>query len=354
MNRTERALHEQAHALWATVWCFVFGVVTGIILLWGDPRPFTGEGPVLLPVALVAAFVTAVAFLVSTFYYRRDETRPMPHWQSTVSNISAISVTIAMGGVAGLGVLLMGQVLTTGLQGLEFGQFSGGLFTGVVAAFGGRLAFQAGVQLSTRDIANLLVVFLVIATVFAMLTGTDPAWWQRNFSQLGVGAGAWALNGTVIIAGLLVATIGLYIGRDLHRLLDDDALRRIAFVVIVWVAAGCALAAVGGIPTDELPVAHTIAAFTTLVLFVPAAALTTTALTPPPAVLRAVTVMVVLLIVICTALTLFLPGLSFTALESSVVGLVLLWLTTVIRVLNILVPNVSKTSQRNRLWQTRR
>ncbi|HIW45928.1 MAG TPA: DUF998 domain-containing protein [Candidatus Yaniella excrementigallinarum] len=347
-------MREQAHALWATVCCFILGTIAGIILLWGDTRPFTGGGSVLLPAALIAASITAAAFLISTLFYRRGETRPMPRWQAAVSNISAISVTIAMGGVAGLGVLLTGQVLTTGLQGLEFGQLGGGLFTGVAAAFGGRLAFQAGVQLSTRDIANLLVSFLVIGTVFTMLTGTDPDWWERNFSQLGVGTGAWAFNGTVIIAGLLVATIGLYIGRDLHRLLDDDALRHIAIVVIVWVAAGGTLVAVGGMPTDQLPIAHTIAAFTTLVLFVAAAALTTAALSHPPAVLRTVTVMVVLLIIMCTGLTLFVPGLSFTALESIVVGLVLLWLTTVIRVLNILVPNVSKTSQRSRLRRMHR
>lgn len=354
MDRTEQALQEQAHALWATVCCFVFGTIAGVILLWGDTRPFTGSGSVLLPAAMIAASVTAAAFLVSTLSYRRGETRPMPRWQAAVSNISAISVTIAMGGVAGLGVLLTGQVLTAGLQGLAFGQLGGGVFTGVAAALGGRLAFQAGIQLSTHDIANLLVVFLVIGTVFAMLTGTDPAWWEHNFSQLGVGTGAWAFNGTIVVAGLLVATIGLYIGRDLHRLLGDNALRSIAVVVIVWVAAGCTLAAVGGTPTDQLPIAHTIAAFTTLVLFVAAAALTTRALARPPVVLRTVTVMVVIMIVVCTGLTLFLPWLSFTALESVVVGLVLLWLTTVIRVLNILVPNVSKTSQRSRLrWMHR-
>src|SRR5699024_1795011 len=354
MDRTERALREQAHALWATVCCFILGTIAGIILLWGDTRPFTGGGSVLLPAALIAASITAAAFLISTLFYRRGETRPMPRWQAAVSNISAISVTIAMGGVAGLGVLLTGQVLTTGLQGLEFGQLGGGLFTGVAAAFGGRLAFQAGVQLSTRDIANLLVSLLVIGTVFAMLTGTDPDWWERNFSQLGVETGAWAFNGTVIIAGLLVANIGLYIGRDLHRLLDDDALRNISIVFIVWVASWGNLVGVGGMPTDQLPIAHTIAACTTLVLFVAAAALTTAALSHPPAVLRTVTVMVALLIIMCTGLTLFVPGLSFTALESIVVGLVLLWLTTVIRVLNILVPNVSKTSQRSRLRRMHR
>ena len=59
----------------------------------------------------------------------------------------------------------------------------------------------------------------MIGTLFAMVTAADPRWWEANFSQLGVG---WAFNGTLVVAGLLVATVGSYIGRDLHRLLGES------------------------------------------------------------------------------------------------------------------------------------
>ena len=76
----------------------------------------------------------------------------------------------------------------------------------------------------------------------AVVTAADPRWWERNFSQLGVG---WAFNGTLVVAGLLVATVGAYIGRDLHRVLGDDALPRIAAIVALWAVAGAAREHVG-------------------------------------------------------------------------------------------------------------
>lgn len=354
MNDTEQALRQQTHALWATVGCFLIGAVTGSIMLWGTSHPFTGSGSVTVQTALIAAIIAAAAFVTSSLLYRRGETWPMPRWQRLISNISSVAVTIAFGGVTALGVLLAGQVLTTGLQGLELGAIGGGVLTGVAAGFSGRLSFQAGINLSTRDLSALLFAFLVIGTVFAMTTAADPTWWERNFSQLGAD-GAWAFNGTLVIAGLLVATIGSYIGRDLHRLLEDAAIPRIASVVGVWVAAGLALTAVGLLPIDQLPLAHNIAAFAMLGLLIGAAGYTQFVLPDAPRVLKTVTILLVVLVGLCTALTFMIPVLSVTALESIVVGLALLWMTTFIRVLGILTPNVSLASKRRRLlMQARR
>src|SRR5699024_815952 len=250
------------------------------------------------------------------------------------------------------GVLLAGQVLATGLQGLELGAIGGGILTGVAPGFAGRLSFQAGINLSTRDLSALLFAFLIIGTVFAMTTAADLTWWERNFSQLGAG-GAWAFNGTLIIAGLLVGTIGSYIGRDLHRLLEDDAIPRIAIVVSIWFAAGLALTAVGLLPIDQLPTPHNIAAFTMLFLLVAAAGYTQFVLPNPPLVLKAVTTMLVILVGGSTVLTFMFSVISVTALESIVVGLALLWMTTFVRVLGILTPQTSLASQRRRLLPAR-
>lgn len=345
----EQELREQLHALWITVCCFLVGAITGLIVLWGDLHVFTGTGPVVLKTAVIAAAVASTAFVISTVLYRRGETWPMPRWQKLVSNVSAVAVTIAMGGVTALGVLLAGQVLATGFEGLELGAVGGALLTGVAAALAGRLTFQAGIYLSTRNLSALLFTYLIIGTVFAMITAADPTWWERNFSQLGVGDGAWAFNGTLIVAGLLVATIGSYIGRDLHRLLDDDAIPRIAAVVIVWFAAGLALTAVGLLPIDQLPVLHNIAAFAMLILLIAAAGYTQFVLPDPPLALKAVTPILVILVGISTVLTLTFSVITVTALESIVVGLALLWMTTFIRVLGILAPDASVTSHRRRL-----
>ncbi|MEU4013805.1 DUF998 domain-containing protein [Microbacterium sp. NPDC028030] len=342
MERDER-LRGETRAVWATAFCFVVGAAAGVLLLRGDPRPLTGEGSLAMPAAAIAGVVAAAAFLTSTLMHRRGETAPMPRWQAVVSDLSAIALTVAFGAVTVMGVLLTAEVLAAGLQGLRLGAVGGGLLTGVAAAVGGRSAFGAGIDLRTTDLAALLFGFLTIGTLFAMVTAADPSWWEQNFSQLG---GSWAFNGTLVVAGLLVATVGSYIGRDLHRMLGDPAVARIAGVVALWAACGIALAAVGLLPLHRVPVPHDIAAFATLVLFAAAAAATVIAIPGPPRALLITSIGVGMLVVV--ALLLWIPfGLySVTAVEAVIVGLGLLWMLTLVRVLAILTPTQSRPSAR--------
>lgn len=351
MIDTTRALQEQTLAFWATLGSFSLGAIAALVVFWNGVRPFAGDGSVVVVAAIISAVVAALAFVVSSLLHRRGETQFMPTWQKWVSHLSFVALTAAFGGVTGLSVLLAGQLLGTGLPGLELGAIGGALVTGVATALGGRLAFQAATDLGTSDLAVLLFTFLLVGTVVAMLTEAEPTWWERNYSQLGIGDAAWAFNGTLVVAGLLVGTIGSYIGRDLHRLLDDSAIPKIATVVGIWVLAGLALAAVGWFPLDTQPVPHLIAAFAALALLIGAAGWTQYVLPSTPFVLKAVTTLVVVLVTVALLLTFAFPVLTATALESAVVGLALLWLTTFVRVLSILTPNRSVASQRHHLLQ---
>jgi hypothetical protein len=340
-------LRGETRAVWATVVCFVLGTFAGFLLLGGDARPLTGAGSLAMPVAAVAGIVSAASFLTSTLTHRRGETASMPRWQAVVSDLSSIALTVAFGAVTVMGVLLTAEILAAGLQGLRLSAIGGGLFTGVAAAVGGRFAFGAGIGLRTADLAALLFGFLVIGTLFAMVTAADPRWWEANFSQLG--SGSWAFNGTLVVAGLLVATVGSYIGRDLHRMLGDPALGRIAVIVVLWAATGVALAAVGLLPLHRAPLPHDIAAFATLVLFAVAAAWTTATIPGTPRALLITSIGVGLLVVVAVVLWLPFGLYSATALEAIVVGLGLLWMATLVRVLAILAPVQSRPSARPRL-----
>lgn len=307
-------LREQTRLLWATVVGFTLGAIGGGALLHGATRPFAGAGGVIVPVALVAGVITAGAFIVSTRLHRPGETAPMPTWQAAISNLSAIAVTVALAAVTSLGVLLTGQVLAASLQGLELSTLGGGVLTGVAAALGARFAFHAGSALDAADLVNLLSAF----------------------------------NGTLIVAGLLIATVGSYIGRDLHRMLGDRALTRIAPAVLAWALAGAALAAVGLLPLDRAPVPHLIAAFSAVVIIAIASVLSMRAVPDPPRILRAATFGFIVLIVavVGAALPFHLP---MAAVEGVVVGLAILWLATFVRVLGILTPRVSVPSAVRRL-----
>ena len=107
----ERMLREQRQMLWATAACAALGLLIGTAVLWGASRPFSGDGSVIIPIALTAGLIAAAAFIVSSRMHRPGETAPMPLWQAVVSNISAVAVTAALAGVTGLGVLLAGEVL---------------------------------------------------------------------------------------------------------------------------------------------------------------------------------------------------------------------------------------------------
>src|SRR5690606_3592766 len=106
-----------------------------------------------------------------------------------------------------------------------------------------------------------------------------------------------------------------------------------------------ALAGVGVLPVDRVPLAHAIAAFTTLALLL-AAAIMVTALMGEVRMLRGVTVVLVVLVAGAVVLAFGLNLLSVAALEAVVVGLVLLWLTTLVQLLGILAPDVSRPSAR--------
>ncbi|WP_156905963.1 DUF998 domain-containing protein [Agrococcus lahaulensis] len=339
-------LRREARAIAAAWASFAMGTAFALVALWGEPRPIAGEGSVALPAAGIVALVTAGAFALSTLLHRRDEAGPMPPWQRAVSRVSTVALAVGLAAVAYLGTLTGAEILARGLQGLEAPAIGGALLTGIASAAAGWLAFRAGIELSTRDLATLLFGFLTIGTVFAMLTAADPRWWERHFSDLGAGSGAgsWAFNGTVVIAGLLLATIGSYLGRDLHRWLGDAALPGIAWVVVLFALTGLALACVGLFPVPSAPLLHNIAAFGALGLFGAAAGAVMLVMPRPPRALVLTTAGAAVAIVVALLLWHPLAVYSAAGLEAVAVGIAFVWLTTLVRTIGAFSPDASRPS----------
>lgn len=347
-------IERAARITWAAWICFAAGAVAGTLVLWGVARPLAGEGSIGIPAALVTLVVAAVAFVVSTALHRRAETAPMPPWQAAVSHASDAAVTLAVAAVSGLGVLCAGEVLAVGLDGLEVPALGGGLLTGIASAAAGGFGFTLGMRLRTNDLTTLLFAFLVVGTLFSMLTAADPRWWQRNFSQLGAGGEtAWAFNGTLVVAGLLLATIGLYVGRDLHRILGDDAIGRIGAVVVLFAATGVALAFVGLLPLHVARVPHGIAAFGALGLLAASAVVTAVVMPGPPRALVVTTIGIGVCLAVAVLLWQPLRIYALTGLEAVAVGLGFVWMTTLMRTLAALTPDATRPSARRRLRASR-
>ena len=351
MHEARVAEEQTTLAAWGAA---ALGLLFGLIALGGEARPIavhTGEPDVTQPAASAASVITAAAFLLSTLLHRREETRAMPGWQRAVSHVSTATLTVSFGAVAFVAVLTAGEILALGLQGFEVPFIVGALLTAIASAAGGWLAFQAGIELRTRNLTQLLFAYLTIGTLFAMITAADPLWWQLHFSALG---SAWAFNLTVIVAGLLVAAVGLYIGRDLHRWMGDSSLKAIGVVVVLFTATGAALAGVGVFPVATASVPHNIAAISTLCLFA-AAALAVTIVMPGPTPMMTLTT-VGAGIGLVTAMLLWRPFdvYNLAGLEVIVVGIMFVWLTTLVRTIGACAPEQSRKSDRARLLSRRR
>ncbi|WP_413317814.1 DUF998 domain-containing protein [Agrococcus sp. 1P02AA] len=350
-SRPEAARRE-SRAIAAAWGAFGVGLAFGLLALAGEPRPIAGDlgdPTVAHPAAGIAAIVAAASFVLSTLLHRRHETAPMPSWQRAVSHASTAALTLALAAVSAIGVLTGGEILALGLQGLEAPALGGALLIGIASAAAGWLAFQAGIELRTRDLAALLFGYLTIGTVLAMITAADPRWWERHFSALGTGDGAWAFNGTVIVAGLLVATIGSFIGRDLHRWLGDAALGRIGAVVLLFALTGACLAAVGLLPVTDARLAHTIAAFGTLALFGVTAAVVTLVMPGPPRAMLLTTVAAAVAIVVALLLWRPLAVYSAAGLEAVAVGILFVWMTALVRTVAAGAPEASRPSAQRSL-----
>jgi len=120
--------------------------------------------------------------------------------------------------------------------------------------------------MTTARMAGSLCAFLVLGVFTAMLTSTDPYWWQLNFSALGAGdsAASAMFNLTLLVGGILITALAHYLTEELAAgpLVRVDAAtpivaaRRVAGLRGGLVLIGILLALVGVISVDELEPVH--------------------------------------------------------------------------------------------------
>jgi hypothetical membrane protein len=103
----------------------------------------------------------------------------------------------------------------------------------------------------------VLAVFLVVGVITAMLSSTDPLWWEKNLSALGMtdDVSALAFNLTLIIAGAIVTIVARYATAGLPAATPAERRGR---DVARWglVLIGILLACVGIFPVDEFFAVH--------------------------------------------------------------------------------------------------
>jgi hypothetical protein len=261
----------ESSALIVGAGAFLLGAVVGLFVFWGRDVPISGRGSVGDFVAVGGGLIAIAAFLFG-YALRRAQARDVPtggmarphlHWFD-IAAVSLAHAVITMLGWAGLA-----SVLSKSLIGASVYSLSAGILAGVALAVTAYMVFLSAVNLSPMMLSLVLALFLVVGALASMLSATDPLWWQKNLSTLGISddISALAFNLTLIIAGIMVTTIARYATAFLPHATSAERRGR-NLVRLALVLIGVFLACVGILPVNEFFAAHTAAASGMAIVYV--------------------------------------------------------------------------------------
>ncbi|HEU4757703.1 MAG TPA: hypothetical protein VFS72_13625 [Agromyces sp.] len=281
-TRTTESVESSALIVGAAV--FVVSGVLGLLLFWGRALPIAGPGSLGLSVALGASIVAALAFWAGRLVLRRrfggaaseagngdaspvevtsapsgpdrapgslDEAGPRLHW------FDVLALALAHAVIALLGWTGLADVLEQSFLGAEVYTIPAAALFGTALALTAYVSFLSSVRMTPMLLSLVLAVFLVVGVITAMLSSTDPLWWQKNLSALGMtdDVSALAFNLTLVIAGAIVTIVARYATAGLP---DATPAERRGRDVVRYglMLIGILLACVGIFPVDDFFAVH--------------------------------------------------------------------------------------------------
>ncbi|GAA1058145.1 ABC transporter permease [Agromyces luteolus] len=254
---------------------FVVAAPLGLLLFWGRDLAISGPDSLGMFIALGSALVALLAFVAGRLLLRRrfgpapDDpdvedaaaTRsatgprgaeaPRLHW------FDVVALSVAHGVIAMLGWVALADVLDESFVDAPVYALPAALLFGVALALTAYVCFLSAVRMTPMLLSIVLAVFLVFGVLTAMLSSTDPHWWQMNLSALGMtdDVSALAFNLTLVVAGAIVTIVARYATAGLPVTTEKDRRGR-DFVRYGLVLIGILLACVGIFPVDEFFLLH--------------------------------------------------------------------------------------------------
>ncbi|MDE0546475.1 DUF998 domain-containing protein [Microbacterium sp. C7(2022)] len=260
----ERSLETLALGIGAVAF-IVVGLVAIVTFRFAD-APISGPGSVGQFAAIASGVAAFVAFIAGRYVVHDREAG---HTMTVLDMIDVVALAFAHAIIALLSWTLLSVILEAGF--IDATVFSLPLIilsatAGAVTAY---LVFFSATHMDLQLLAIILASFLAEGVLTAMLTASDPHWWQENLSALGMtdDLSAMTFNLTLIVAGFIVTTLARYATRDIPTP-HPTGLRNVRRCLIV---VGVFLGLVGVFTVDEFFGIHTavasgmVVAFATLV-----------------------------------------------------------------------------------------
>lgn len=259
----ETTISLEAVALLVGAAFFIVAFPISFVVFWGRTLDITGPGSIGTYAAIGGAVVAILAVALARVGVRSRGERPLVRsdglalpdvrvrWYESAAIALAYAVT-ALLGWEGIAVLL-----SDSFTGAPVFAFPGAILVAVAFALTAYICYLSAATLTPMSLSLVLAVFLVVGAFASMLTATDPLWWQDNLSALGMStnSSAWIFNGTLIVAGIIVTTIGRYATAQLPVETPEQQRGR-RFVRIAMALIGVFLACVGIFPVDEFFLLH--------------------------------------------------------------------------------------------------
>jgi hypothetical membrane protein len=273
-TRTTESIESAALIVGTAV--FVVAAPLGLLVFWGTALPIAGRGSLGAAIAIGGAIVAALAFVAGRLVLRRrfgaasavdaeaggtrapagspgapDQPGPQLHW----FDVAALAVAHAV--IALLGWTGLADILERSFLGAEVFPIPAALLFGVALALSAYVSFLSSVRMTPMLLSLVLAVFLVVGVITAMLSSTDPLWWQKNLSALGItnDVSSLAFNLTLIVAGAIVTIVARYATAGLPAATPKERRGRDT-VRYGLVVIGILLACVGIFPVDEFFALH--------------------------------------------------------------------------------------------------
>ncbi|WP_082513513.1 MULTISPECIES: DUF998 domain-containing protein [unclassified Leifsonia] len=246
---------------------FVAGLVPALVLFWGRELAISGRGSFGDFAAIGSAVAAALAFLYGCILRRRQQ-GPATTWRRLRwFDVAALCLAHAI--IALLGWIGLASVFSIGFEGASLYATSAAVLAAALMAITAYAAFLSAVNLTPMLLSLLLAVFLVVGALASMLSASDPLWWEKNLSTLGISDDISALtfNVTLIIAGVMMTTISHYATAWLPTSTRAE-IRGRNLVRLALILMGILLACVGLFPVDENLQIHNISATGMAIIYV--------------------------------------------------------------------------------------
>jgi len=269
---TVESLESSALVVGAIV--FVIGAVVEALVYWNEPLEIAGRGSLGDFVAVGGALAAILAFVFGRVLLGRAtaEGARYDHLESPGARLhwfDVFALAAAHGAIALLGWVGAADVLERSFQGAVVFPFPASMLAGVALALTAYACFLSAVRMTPMLLSLVLAVFLLVGALAAMLSSSDPLWWQENLSALGItnDISSLAFNLTLIVAGLIVTIIARYATAGLPAGTPKEARGR-RLVRYGLVLIGIFLACVGIFPVDQFLAVHNTVATGMAVAFV--------------------------------------------------------------------------------------